>query len=653
MLPNCLRWILRSSAFTVILLFAQTASASFHLWQINEIYSNASGTVQFIELTTTSGGQQFLSGHAITASQSGGATRTYNFTTDLPGDSANRKFLIATQGFADLHLVTPDYVIPSGFLPLSNGTVNFSGVDTITYTALPGDGVTSLGRNGVTAVNSPTNFAGATGTIPGVTARVQALFVNASTSTNKTSVVRLINTTGSSGTLTATAYDENGNQLGTAGASLGSIAANQSVTFTSANLETLLGFTPSAPTAKYSIYFTATLAGLQLINSTKDIATGALTLSQAQYGDRSTGATASSVTRTAWFISSSTSANKTNVLRLINTSGQSGSLSASLYDEDGYFFTQGSVPLGTINAHQMLSYTSAQIEAALGFSPISPTAKYRVIFTANVPSMELINFTKDIATGNLALVQGQIDDRPSSTATSSTRNVLLVNPSTSSASTTVMRIVNPNAVSATVTATAYDEAGNVAGSGTLGTVVSNQILALTSEQIETALGYSPSSATAKYRLVVTANLPTFEIIDNTKIPSNGNLYLAQAQTDNRAASTAGTTTRNAFLLYPAANATTTSELRIINTTAQSSSLIANAYDDSGAQIASNVTLATLGANQMLSFTSAQLESLIGSSVGAGARWRLVLSANLGNFELLNYAKDTASGLLVLAQPQTE
>lgn len=31
------------------LLAGSNAQASFHLWQINEVYSNASGTIQFIQ----------------------------------------------------------------------------------------------------------------------------------------------------------------------------------------------------------------------------------------------------------------------------------------------------------------------------------------------------------------------------------------------------------------------------------------------------------------------------------------------------------------------------------------------------------------------------------------------------------------------------
>ncbi len=484
-------------------------------------------------------------------------------------------------------------------------------------------------------------------------ATAQALFVNASTSTNKTSVVRIINTSGSTGGLIALAYNESGQVVGTVNASLGTIGANQTRTFSSAELESAIGFTPSSPTAKYLIYFGTSAASFQIINYTKDIATGALTLSQSLYTDRSN-SVATSVTRSAWFMSASTSTNKSNVLRILNTSSQNGSLSASLYDENGNLIGAGNTSLGTIAAHQMLSYTSAQLEAAMGYSPPSPTGKYRVVFTANLPSMELINFTKDLATGNLALVQAQVDDRPASSAMSSVRNVLLVYPSTNTQNNTTLRIINPNSTSATVTAVAYDEAGSVVGSGTLGVLAANQILALTSAQIETALGYSAGASTARYRLVVNADVPTFEVINDSKVLSNGNLYLAQAQTDNRAASSATSTTRNAYVIYASGNSLNTTELRVINTTGNSGTLTATAYDDSGALLGTNVTLASLGPYQMLSFTSAQLQTLFGyTPPGTATTWRIVLNADLGNFEVLNYAKDVGTGTLTLAQPQTE
>jgi len=482
----------------------------------------------------------------------------------------------------------------------------------------------------------------------------KALFVNASTSSNKTSVVRIINTTNSPGTITATAYAEAGTRLGTASANLGSISANQALTFTSAQLENAIGFIPSIGTAKYSIDFSTSLATFEVINSTRDIASGDLTLSQSLTTDRSTNASATSVTRSAWFMSASTSTNKTNVLRIINTSAQSGSLSATVYDEAGHIYGNANTSLGMVDAFQMKAYTSLELESAIGFTPVSPTSKYRVVFSANLPSMELINFTKDIATGTLALAQAQLDDRPTSTATSSSRNVVLIYPSTNPSRYSVIRIINPNASNATVTATVYDAAGNVLiSSGSLGTVAPNGILTLISSQIESLLGFTPASANANYRLVVNANVPSLEVLQHAKVISTGSIYLSQAQTDNRVAGSATSTTRNAYIIYPSSSNVNTTQLYVVNTTGQSASLSANAYDDNGVLVASNKSLGTLGANLMLAFTSADLEIKMGYAPSASSKWRMVISANLSNFELINYAKDVATGIPILAQPQTE
>ncbi|MET0345440.1 MAG: hypothetical protein ABW218_04180, partial [Casimicrobiaceae bacterium] len=108
-----------AAACALSLLGASPAVASFHLWVIDEIYSNASGSVQFIDLKLNQnvGGEQFVGGHTIVVTQ-GATTHTFMFPNDLPGDSAgaDRHFLIATQGFANLGVVTPDFIIPDGFL---------------------------------------------------------------------------------------------------------------------------------------------------------------------------------------------------------------------------------------------------------------------------------------------------------------------------------------------------------------------------------------------------------------------------------------------------------------------------------------------------------------------------------------------------------
>ncbi len=146
------------------------ASAAFHLWTMNELYSNASGSVQFLEVTALTGGQQFVAGHTL-RSTIGGTTQTFNIPSDLPGDTTGRRMLIATH----------DFVVPNGFFSTTGGSLNWGeGSDIWAYGALP-SGNLSLNRDGTTAVNSPRNFAGASGTVgassgPTATFNVQALW---------------------------------------------------------------------------------------------------------------------------------------------------------------------------------------------------------------------------------------------------------------------------------------------------------------------------------------------------------------------------------------------------------------------------------------------------------------------------------------------
>jgi len=146
-------------------LTAPSVRADFHLWQIDEIYSDPVGRVQYVEFATAFGGQQFLGGHQLQASL-GGSSRSQTLAGNLPGDSANRRFLVATQSFADLGLVTPDYVIPDGFLFLGSGSIALPGADLVSYSALPADGMHASDRHGNARVASPTNFAGQSVSLP-------------------------------------------------------------------------------------------------------------------------------------------------------------------------------------------------------------------------------------------------------------------------------------------------------------------------------------------------------------------------------------------------------------------------------------------------------------------------------------------------------
>ena len=168
--------MLRSCALICLLLGTSAASPSFHLFRIEQIYSNSDGTVQFIVLHESFGanGENLWSGQTLTSSGSG-STKSITFSTNLPSsNTAGRRVLIATPGFAALGLVTPNYTIPNGFLPFANGTVNYAGVDQVTYTSLPTNG-NAIDRSGTPIANLATNFAGTVASVPATPAPTDAI----------------------------------------------------------------------------------------------------------------------------------------------------------------------------------------------------------------------------------------------------------------------------------------------------------------------------------------------------------------------------------------------------------------------------------------------------------------------------------------------
>ena len=146
------------------LVVSSTAQAGHHLWSFSSMFSNASGSVQYVEMICGNDNNEHLLGSFTVTT----GTNTLNFVTNLPNsNTANTWLLCATSGFQSLPGgVTPDYVVPSNFFPTGGGTLNYAtGTSTWTYGAVPTNGVLMLKRNGSTATNAPHNFAGAVGSV--------------------------------------------------------------------------------------------------------------------------------------------------------------------------------------------------------------------------------------------------------------------------------------------------------------------------------------------------------------------------------------------------------------------------------------------------------------------------------------------------------
>jgi hypothetical protein len=171
MTPNknsILALLVRGSFAGAIAIAATAAWGNFHTFVIDQAYTNADGTVQFVVLRESQGtnGENLWSGHTFTSTHAG-VTKSFTFPTDLPGTAtAGKRVLIGTQGLAALGFIVPDYVIPNGFLATNGATLNYAGVDTITYASLPTDGVSAINRTGAVIPNVATNFSGKAVSLP-------------------------------------------------------------------------------------------------------------------------------------------------------------------------------------------------------------------------------------------------------------------------------------------------------------------------------------------------------------------------------------------------------------------------------------------------------------------------------------------------------
>ena len=151
----------------LLLAAAATAWAGAHTWDVNEVFSNASGTIQFVELREANGTPN-ETGLPATTSRSNAETFMIPGPALTPPTS-NKFFLIATADFAALPgAPTPDRILPAGNVPFfatGGDTVTYGRYDSLVFGPVPTNGIDSLRRNLTTGPNTPTNYAGATGQV--------------------------------------------------------------------------------------------------------------------------------------------------------------------------------------------------------------------------------------------------------------------------------------------------------------------------------------------------------------------------------------------------------------------------------------------------------------------------------------------------------
>lgn len=144
-------------------------------WRFSEFYSNADGSVQFVEMTCLNfDDQQEIASAEIRSLTTG---KKFVVPIDLPSSAtANRSFLIATDAFESLPgAILPDYAIftglPANFFDPNGDAISFfhnphGTVTSRSFFTVPTDGVNSLQYPlNSFAANTPKNFSGEIGSV--------------------------------------------------------------------------------------------------------------------------------------------------------------------------------------------------------------------------------------------------------------------------------------------------------------------------------------------------------------------------------------------------------------------------------------------------------------------------------------------------------
>src|SRR5262249_26468987 len=129
-LPNP-RWSLFRASVAALIstwLAVTPVQGAFHLWQIREIYTDACGTNQFIELFCPNSGKTLVNGQLINT-PSGENIHTFTLNHGLPGgaDILNKSLLFGTASITNLGAPNLDYVLPENFIFAGGGSISFFG----------------------------------------------------------------------------------------------------------------------------------------------------------------------------------------------------------------------------------------------------------------------------------------------------------------------------------------------------------------------------------------------------------------------------------------------------------------------------------------------------------------------------------------------
>ncbi|MCI0650420.1 MAG: hypothetical protein L0Z55_00905 [Planctomycetes bacterium] len=169
---------------TSVVLAPAPAAADNHITHIEEVFSNADGTLQWVEIQADGPFQTNFSVTKVFSYNADGSVETevFDFAVDFPGLGSGESILLATAGFEAEYGFAPDVVIDDNSLTLGSGRVAFKHdmpcgvivdceIDAVAYgdftgdngvygdpaAELPSDGCSALVRTG-SGASSALNF---------------------------------------------------------------------------------------------------------------------------------------------------------------------------------------------------------------------------------------------------------------------------------------------------------------------------------------------------------------------------------------------------------------------------------------------------------------------------------------------------------------
>ena len=158
-------WV--TGVLLLVLAHAGAAFAGIHTWDVVEVFSNADGTIQYVELLDrgTTGGELGVGNGALSSS-----LHAISWSNGpVTGPTNGRSYLIATAAFAALPgAPVPDVIIPPANVPFFNiagDTIAFGPYDTLVVPAVPTNGTDSYTEFIGVGPNTPKNYANVEGNV--------------------------------------------------------------------------------------------------------------------------------------------------------------------------------------------------------------------------------------------------------------------------------------------------------------------------------------------------------------------------------------------------------------------------------------------------------------------------------------------------------